>query len=110
MTTKQIKDRLEYLRQEIEAERLSYGEIAELQSLIEYIDPSDTLLLEWAGVPEYCECEEDIPCEKCRIANKQLANRKHDWQLEPCESEECKQQQAHCDSGAFRDCDGGIIE
>ena len=46
------KDRLEYLRGEIEAERISYGEIAELQGLAEYIDPSDTVLLEWAGVPE----------------------------------------------------------
>lgn len=45
--------RLEYLRKEIEAEKISYGEIAELVSLKEYIDPSDTLLLEWAGVPEF---------------------------------------------------------
>ena len=44
--------RLAYLRGEIEAERISYGEIAELQSLAEFIDPADTLLLEWAGVPE----------------------------------------------------------
>jgi hypothetical protein len=50
--TKKIKARLEYLRQEIQAERISYEEIAELQSLIPYIDPSDVLLLEWAGVPE----------------------------------------------------------
>lgn len=46
------KNRLEYLRGEIKAERISYGEIAELQSLAQYIDPSDVLLLEWAGVPE----------------------------------------------------------
>ncbi len=45
--------RLEYLRSQIEAERISYGEIAELQSLTTYIDPSDVVLLEWAGVPEY---------------------------------------------------------
>lgn len=50
--TKEIKDRLEYLRGEIEAERISYGELAELQTLAEYIDPSDVLLLEWAGVEE----------------------------------------------------------
>jgi len=49
---KKIKDRLEYLRGEIDAERISYGEIAELQSLAAHIDPSDVLLLEWAGVPE----------------------------------------------------------
>jgi hypothetical protein len=51
-TTKEIKDRLEYLRGEIEAERISYGEIAELQSLAKHIDPSDVLLLQWAGVKE----------------------------------------------------------
>lgn len=52
MTTQDIKKRLEYLRGEIEAERISYGEIAELQSLADHIDPDDVLLLEWAGVPE----------------------------------------------------------
>jgi hypothetical protein len=47
-----IQERLEYLRGEIEAERISYGEIAELQSLAQHIDPGDTLLLEWAAVVE----------------------------------------------------------
>lgn len=46
-------ERLEHLRGEIEAERISYGEIAELQSLAEFIEPGDVLLLEWAGVPEF---------------------------------------------------------
>jgi len=46
------KQRLEYLRGEIEAERISYGEIAELQSLAKYIDKGDVQLLEWAGVKE----------------------------------------------------------
>ena len=50
--TKNIKKRLEYLRQEIQAERISYSEIAELQSLAEYIEEGDVLLLEWAGVEE----------------------------------------------------------
>ena len=50
-----IKERLEYLRGEIEAERISYGEIAELQGLAEHIDSGDVLLLEWAGVPEFSE-------------------------------------------------------
>lgn len=49
----QIKQRLAYLKKQIEQENISYGEIAELQSLAQYIDPSDTLLLEWAGVPEF---------------------------------------------------------
>jgi len=55
MTKKKIKERLEYLRGEIEAECISYGEISELQSLAEYIEPGDVLLLEWAGVPEFPE-------------------------------------------------------
>lgn len=45
--------RLEHLRGEIEAERISYGEIAELASLAEHIEAGDTQLLEWAGVPEF---------------------------------------------------------
>ena len=51
--TKQIKKRLEYLRTELRKERISYGELAELQSLAEYIDKDDTELLEAAGVPEF---------------------------------------------------------
>jgi hypothetical protein len=47
-----FEDRLAYLRAEIDAERISYGEIMELQSLAKHIDPKDTILLEWAGVPE----------------------------------------------------------
>jgi len=47
-----IKSRLEYLRGEIRAERLSYGEISELHSLVPFIDKNDVELLEWAGVPE----------------------------------------------------------
>lgn len=47
-----IQERLEYFREEIRAERISLGEIAELQSLAHHIEPDDTLLLEWAGVPE----------------------------------------------------------
>lgn len=47
-----LHDRLEYLRGEIRAERISYGEIAELQSLAPYIDAGDVELLQWAGVPE----------------------------------------------------------
>lgn len=53
MTKQQIKTRLECLRKEILSERISMSELAELQSLAKYIDHSDTLLLEWAGVPEF---------------------------------------------------------
>jgi hypothetical protein len=47
-----IKKRLQYLRGKINKENISYGEIAELHGLARYIDRNDTLLLEWAGVPE----------------------------------------------------------
>ena len=51
-SSKEIQDRLEYLRQELEAERISLGELAELQSLASHIDPGDVQLLEAAGVEE----------------------------------------------------------
>lgn len=50
-------DRLEYIRAEIRAERVSWGELAELASLAEHIAPGDVELLEWAGVPEFPECD-----------------------------------------------------
>ena len=49
---KTIKKRLEYLRTELRNERISYGELTELQCLAEYIEPDDVELLEAAGVPE----------------------------------------------------------
>lgn len=45
-----VQKRLNYLRGEIEAERISSGEILELQSLTKHIDPSDMILKEWAGI------------------------------------------------------------
>jgi len=48
-----IKQRLEYLREQLQDECISYGELAELQSLVPHIDPSDVQLLEAAGVPEF---------------------------------------------------------
>ena len=52
MTKQKIKQRLEYLRKEIQKECISYGEILELESLSKYIDKNDTLLLEWANIKE----------------------------------------------------------
>ena len=48
----EIKKRLEYIREELREERISYGELSELQSLAEYIESGDVELLEAAGVPE----------------------------------------------------------
>lgn len=47
-----VKKRLEYLRGELRAERISYDELHELQSLAQHIEPGDVELLEAAGVPE----------------------------------------------------------
>lgn len=44
--------RLEYLRGELEAECISYGELAELSGLKNYIKSGDVQLQEAAGVPE----------------------------------------------------------
>jgi len=61
MNNKQIKDRLEYLRGEIEAERISTLEVAELQSLAKHIEDGDMLLLQWAGIPE----DHMLTCKYC---------------------------------------------
>ena len=63
-----IKERLEYLRGEIEAERISYGEIAELTELAPHIEEGDVQLLQWAGIPEF---EEDIECMAGYFAERQ---------------------------------------
>lgn len=56
-----IAQRLEYLRSQIQAECISYSELAELQALADEIEPGDTELLEWAGVPE----GRALPCIVC---------------------------------------------
>jgi hypothetical protein len=43
-----VAARLEELRAELRAERISYGELAELQGLAEHIEPGDVELLEAA--------------------------------------------------------------
>ena len=71
-----IKSRLETLRQEIRLERISTGEILELQSLVEHIDKGDVELLQWAGVPEFedevdlFEDHENLPKEVQDVLDK----------------------------------------
>lgn len=48
----EIKKRLEYIREEIQNESISYGEIAELQTLKSYIDKDDIELLQWIEFAE----------------------------------------------------------
>lgn len=50
---KDARTRLEELRTALQAENISYGELAELQGLAKYIEPDDVELLEAAGVPEH---------------------------------------------------------
>ena len=52
------KSRLDYLRKDLQAERISYGELCELAQLAPFIDPSDIELLEAAGVPEFEDADE----------------------------------------------------
>lgn len=59
MKKENTAQRLEYLRQELRKERISYEELAELSSLAEFIEPGDVELLEAAGVPEFPEDKED---------------------------------------------------
>jgi len=47
-----VTQRLEYLRQELRENSISYDELVELTELAVYIDPSDVELLEAAGVSE----------------------------------------------------------
>ena len=51
------KERLEEIRESIQEEEVSYGELVELQGLTEFIDDGDVELLEVAGVPEFVEEE-----------------------------------------------------
>ena len=53
--TDSIIGRLEYLREQIHNESISYSELVELQGLADQIDPGDVELLQWAGVPEVHE-------------------------------------------------------
>ena len=53
MKINKIKKRLEELRTELVMERISYGELAELSELADYIDPKDVQLREAAGIPEF---------------------------------------------------------
>lgn len=79
--TPEIKNRLEYFRKLVRSEEtpplydMSYGEIAELQDLADYIELGDVELLEAAGIPEYeygyCGCDDNTSliagetCEEC---------------------------------------------
>lgn len=66
-----IADRLEYLRGQLRAECISYGELAELQGLADHIPAGDVELLEPAGVPE--DQAHMTPAERAQASAKVAA-------------------------------------
>ncbi len=50
-----MNERIEELRLILRSETISWGELYELQTLADQIDPSDVEMLEAAGVPEFPE-------------------------------------------------------
>lgn len=92
MTEKEIKERLEYLRGELKAERISYDEIAELQSLTKYIDKDDVELLEAAGVPEFKEESLDEISISWSIDDvKSVDQNRQDDSTTPLTDDECRE-------------------
>ena len=58
-TPLKIKRRLEAIRKSIQNENVSYGELAELQSLSQYIDSNDIELRQAASIPEFEDEDEE---------------------------------------------------
>lgn len=52
MNNKEIEQRLKDIKKSIKDENISWGEIAELQELKDYIPDYEIELLSWAGVEE----------------------------------------------------------
>lgn len=75
MTDEKIKARLEYLRGELRAERISMSELHELQGLAEHIEPGDVELLEAAGVPEFPMSERWVRIEMTETYFIEIATR-----------------------------------
>ena len=55
MDKTKAKKRLEEIRKSLENENISYGELAELESLKKFIDKDDVQLREAAGIPEFAK-------------------------------------------------------
>jgi hypothetical protein len=71
--TAEAKNRLEYFRQQLRAEGISYAETIELQSLEQYIDKHDVELREAAGLPEF----EELPSEETYYIEYLNAAKRH---------------------------------
>jgi hypothetical protein len=80
------RNRLEEIRAELRAERISMGELIELQNMTAHIHPSDVELLEAAGVPEYGYFSVDVwndtlhvYVESCRFA--EVTEAREHWRV-----------------------------
>ena len=78
-----IAERLEYLRGELQAERIGMGELAELQGLAAHIAPDDVELLEPAGVPEFVTRDDIIRLVQTYCADLHESGR--EWTTEDAE-------------------------
>lgn len=76
-----VPGRLEYLRGELRAERISWGDLAELQSLAPFIPEGDVELLEAAGVPEHAEDRAE-QAERRRMSEANMATGRPGWGAE----------------------------
>lgn len=76
-----INQRLEYLRQRLNDECISYGELHELQNLAAHIEAGDVQLLEAAGVPEHQARFRTIYTESLREAVFEYPD-KYYWPVE----------------------------
>ena len=73
-------ERLEEIREEINNESVSYGEIVELQELSEFIEEGDVQLLEVAGVPEF-PVDEMESVDNFILAQNEIIEAKYDNEI-----------------------------
>ena len=71
-STVSVSARLERLRGELRAGTISYGDLAELESLAEYIDSGDVELLEAAGIAECPEDQDTVDVASSNVSGSQL--------------------------------------
>jgi hypothetical protein len=73
-------ERLEEIREEINNESVSYGEIVELQELSEFIEEGDVQLLEAASVPEF-PVDEMESVDNFILAQNEIIEAKYDNEI-----------------------------
>jgi hypothetical protein len=66
------KERLEEIRTELDNESVSYGELAELQEMTEFIEEGDVQLLEAAGVPEFDDNIQEMELPDMLVETKEM--------------------------------------